>query len=147
MTTAFCNGCFDILHIGHIRMLQYAKRRAWKVSESEDENGLLNSARLVVAINSDESIRKLKGNNRPINNQQHRKEMLESIKWVDEVIIFEEDSPRRLITELRPSFIVVGPDHKSSRYEGIWVDIYPGDKDISSSDIIERIRQNDYDLR
>lgn len=147
MITAFCNGCFDLIHVGHIRLLQYAKRQAWILSESEDENGLLNNARLVVAINSDESVRRLKGNNKPIQSQQDRKEILESIKWVDEVIIFDEDSPRKLIKELRPSFIVKGPDYMSKEYDGIYVAIYPGSKDKSTSEIIERIRQNDYDLR
>lgn len=148
MITAFVNGCFDLLHIGHIRMLSYAKRQAWIMSEAEDENGLLNSARLIVAINSDESIRKLKGPNRPIIPQEQRKEMLESIRWVDEVTIFDDElSLNCLIEKLQPSFIVRGPDHKQRSYNGIYVNIYPCDKSISSSDIIERIKQDDYDLR
>ena len=74
----FTNGCFDILHIGHIRLLKYAK-------------SLGNY--LIVGLNSDESIKRLKGYDRPFNKIEYRKEVIESIKWVDEVKIFTEDTP------------------------------------------------------
>ena len=67
------NGCYDILHVGHIALFKYAKSLG---------------GNLIVGIDSDDRVNKLKGNGRPINNQNDRKEMLESIKFIDEVIIF-----------------------------------------------------------
>lgn len=148
MITAFVNGCFDILHVGHVRMLSYAKRQAMIMAEADLNEH--HKARLVVAINSDESVRKLKGNHKPVICQEHRKEMLEALKFVDEVIIFDELSPRDLIAKLRPSFIVKGPDYDylaHQTYSGIFVAIYPGIKSESTSDIIQRMKQNDYDLK
>lgn len=140
MIIAFVNGCFDILHVGHIRLFSYAKRQALIMAESDLVE---NKAKLIVAINSDESVKRLKGSNKPIHCQEHRKEILESIRWIDEVIIFDEDSPRELIAKLRPSFIVKGPDYAGKNlpeYDGIYVLIYPGEKLNSTSEIIERIK-------
>jgi D-beta-D-heptose 7-phosphate kinase / D-beta-D-heptose 1-phosphate adenosyltransferase len=93
----FTNGCFDILHKGHIDYLQKSKELGDK---------------LIVGINSDDSVRRLKGENRPINNQNNRKELLESLKFVDEVIIFNEDTPYELIKKVKPDIITKGGDYK-----------------------------------
>lgn len=92
----FTNGCFDILHLGHLRLLEYCK----SIGDI-----------LIVGLNSDESVSRLKGPNRPINNQIQRKTMLESIRYVDEVRIFNDDTPLKLIEDLRPNIIVKGGDY------------------------------------
>lgn len=103
MKTVFTNGCFDILHVGHIRYLREAKKLGDK---------------LVVGLNSDESIRRLKGKLRPINKQNARKELLESLKFVDEVVIFKEDDPLRLIKSIKPDVLVKGSDYKKKDIVG-----------------------------
>jgi D-beta-D-heptose 7-phosphate kinase/D-beta-D-heptose 1-phosphate adenosyltransferase len=103
MKIIFTNGCFDILHIGHIRLLQFSKKLGDK---------------LIVGINSDDSVRKLKGENRPINNQNIRKEMLLSLKPVDDVIIFDEDTPLELIKKTKPDIIVKGGDYIKEQVVG-----------------------------
>jgi D-beta-D-heptose 7-phosphate kinase/D-beta-D-heptose 1-phosphate adenosyltransferase len=97
----FTNGCFDILHRAHFELLKYCKTLGGKV---------------VVGLNSDDSIKRLKGDSRPYNTAEDRKFMLESCKYVDQVIVFEEDTPLELIRHLKPSFIV-----KGSQYEGMCV--------------------------
>jgi rfaE bifunctional protein nucleotidyltransferase chain/domain len=99
----FTNGCFDIIHIGHIRLLEFAKTLGSK---------------LVVGLNSDASIKRLKGLERPINNQADRAVLLSAIKYVDEVIIFEEDTPYNLITLIKPDIIVKGGDYTSDKVIG-----------------------------
>ena len=89
------NGIFDIVHTGHIALLQFAKSFG---------------DRLLVAINSDASTRRLKGEGRPVNNEQDRKAVLESLDCVDEVIIFDDPSPRHLIEAVRPDIIVKGAE-------------------------------------
>jgi len=96
MILVFTNGCFDILHRGHVELLRYCK--------SLGDN-------VIVGINSDNSIKKLKGSDRPINNQHDRKVLLESLKFVDEVIIFNEDTPINLIKKIEPDIIVKGGDY------------------------------------
>lgn len=103
MKTIFTNGCFDVLHRGHVELLKYAKS--------------LGSS-LVVGLNSDNSVKKLKGNDRPINNQEDRKAILESIKWVDHVVIFDEETPEKLITKLKPDIIVKGGDYTEKEVVG-----------------------------
>lgn len=93
----FTNGCFDILHRMHIELLKFCKSRGDYV---------------VVGLNSDASVKALKGDKRPINKQDDRKYVLESLKFVDEVIIFEEETPFNLVKELRPDEIVKGGDYK-----------------------------------
>ena len=92
----FTNGCFDILHIGHIKLLEYCKSLGGQV---------------IVGVNSDNSIKRLKGTARPINNQNDRVLFLKAGRYVDEVYIFEEDTPYRLIKQLRPKIIVKGGDY------------------------------------
>jgi len=99
----FTNGCFDILHVGHIRLLNDAK----KLGDI-----------LVVGINSDFSIKKLKGKDRPINIESDRKIILESLKAVDFVFIFEEDTPLNHIKKIKPNILVKGGDYSESNIVG-----------------------------
>lgn len=96
MIKVFTNGCFDILHRGHVECLKYAK-------EQGDY--------LIVGLNSDESVKRLKGSTRPVNKENDRKYMLESIKYVDEVIIFNENDPYELLLNVKPNIIVKGGDY------------------------------------
>lgn len=104
MKVIFTNGCFDIVHIGHIKLLKEAK-----------SFGDI----LIVGLNSDESVKKIKGASRPINNQNDRKQFLESIKYVDKVIIFNEQTPCRLIQELKPDIHVKGGDYNPNDYNNM----------------------------
>lgn len=96
MTTVFTNGCFDLLHVGHLRLLWFARSQG---------------DRLVVGLNSDKSVRRLKGPTRPIVPVEERREMLRALEPVDQVIIFYEDTPLNLIQALRPDVMVKGPDY------------------------------------
>ncbi len=98
----FTNGCFDILHRGHIELLKFCK----------------NIGYVIVGLNSDDSIKKLKGENRPINSEEDRKFLLESLKYVDEVIIFEHETPLELIEKIKPDFIVKGSDYSKESIVG-----------------------------
>ena len=91
------NGCFDVLHLGHLRYLQAARQL-----------GDL----LVVAVNSDSSVRQLKGENRPLVPEEERAEMLAGLECVDYVVIFPEETPISLLSELKPSIHVKGGDYK-----------------------------------
>ncbi len=91
------NGCFDVLHLGHLRYLQAARQL-----------GDL----LVVAINSDSSVRQLKGENRPLVPEEERAEMLAGLECVDYVVIFPESTPIDLLSELKPNIHVKGGDYK-----------------------------------
>lgn len=95
----FTNGVYDLLHIGHIRSFQYARQHC---------------DYLIVGINSDESAARLNKTvvNRPIIPARERKEILESINWVDEVIIFDEDTPEKLIKKLKPDVLFKGEEYK-----------------------------------
>lgn len=99
----FTNGCFDILHVGHMQLLKYCKSIGHLV---------------VVGLNSDNSISRLKGPHRPINNQEDRKVMLESIKYVDKVFIFDELTPLNLIKQIKPNVIVKGGDYTEDEVVG-----------------------------
>lgn len=103
MKKIFTNGCFDIIHRGHLELLNFSKSLG---------------DYLIVGINSDSSIKKLKGNSRPINNEKDRKFMLECIKYVDEVIIFNEETPLNLIQEIKPNIIVKGGDYIKQQVVG-----------------------------
>ena len=99
----FTNGCFDLLHRGHIYYLARAR-----------EMGDL----LVVGLNSDDSVSRLKGAGRPLNNQQARAEVLAALSAVDYVIIFPEDTPLKLINIVKPRFLVKGGDYRTSEIVG-----------------------------
>ena len=103
MKTVFTNGCFDILHRGHTELLRQAR-------EMGD--------RLVVGINSDRSVRAIKGASRPINSESDRKALLEALDSVDEVIIFDELTPYELIKHLKPDVLVKGGDWGESEIVG-----------------------------
>ena len=102
MKKIFTNGCFDILHRGHIELLKYCSTLGF----------------VVVGLNSNESIKKIKGGNRPIIDEEDRKFILESCKYVNEVIIFSEQTPYELIKKLKPDIIVKGGDYKSNEVVG-----------------------------
>jgi rfaE bifunctional protein nucleotidyltransferase chain/domain len=129
----FTNGCFDILHVGHVRYLAAARR--------------LGDA-LLVAVNSDRSVRALKGPGRPIMNEAERAEMLAALSSVDFVTVFDEESPRQLISELLPDVLVKGgdyaPDEIHGREEveaaGGRVLALPYVEGASTTGIIERVR-------
>ena len=99
----FTNGCFDILHAGHVAYLNEAKAQG---------------DYLIVGLNSDASVRRLKGDDRPVIGEHQRKEMLMLTNYVDEVIVFEEDTPLDLIKELKPSVLVKGNDYENSTIVG-----------------------------
>jgi rfaE bifunctional protein nucleotidyltransferase chain/domain len=99
----FTNGCFDILHKGHITYLSEAR-------ELGDY--------LIVGLNSDRSVTQIKGSERPINNQYFRSEKLLELNSVDDVIIFDEDTPQNLINELQPNILVKGGDYKKNEIVG-----------------------------
>ena len=109
--TIFTNGCFDILHRGHVELLKFCK----------------SYGRVIVGLNSDKSVRKLKGPSRPVFSENDRKFMLESCKYVDKVHVFEEDTPINLISKLKPDIIVKGGDYEEEDVVG---------KDVCKSVII-----------
>src|SRR3712207_5874269 len=99
----FTNGCFDILHVGHVRYLAAARR--------------LGDA-LLVAVNSDASVRALKGPGRPVMGEAERAGMLAALSSVDFVTVFDEESPRRVIAELLPDVVVKGGDYALDEIHG-----------------------------
>ncbi len=99
----FTNGCFDILHLGHIDYLEKARSLGDK---------------LVVAVNSDDSVKRLKGINRPINDQVSRMRILAALQFVDGVVSFNEDTPLKLIEEILPDLLVKGRDYKIGNIVG-----------------------------
>ena len=97
------NGCFDILHAGHIAYLEEAARLG---------------DRLIVAVNTDESVATLKGDNRPINHLEHRMALLSALRYVDWVVLFSETTPERLITRILPDVLVKGGDYQIQEVAG-----------------------------
>jgi D-beta-D-heptose 7-phosphate kinase/D-beta-D-heptose 1-phosphate adenosyltransferase len=128
----FTNGCFDLLHIGHLRYLQRARRHG---------------DRLVVAINSDRSVRKIKGPPRPLLPQAERAEVLAALSCVDFVTVFDEPDPLAVITALQPDVLIKGSDWSQNRIigrevverRGGRVRRVPLVKGISTTRLIERI--------
>ena len=105
----FTNGCFDQIHIGHIRLLKYCHDIGSKYPSL---------AGVIVGLNSDASVKRLKGKNRPMYPARYRKEVLESIRYVNGVFIFEEDTPIELILNIKPDIIVKGGDYKPEEVVG-----------------------------
>lgn len=100
----FTNGCFDILHVGHIKLFQHLKNK---------------TERVIIGIDSDRRVSELKGPSRPINNEDDRKLMLESLSFVDEVFVF--DSSRELellVKKINPDLMIVGSDYKNKHVVG-----------------------------
>lgn len=95
-TVVTTNGCFDILHVGHVRYLEKTKSFA---------------DYLIVLLNSDKSVRSIKGPTRPINNENDRAEILGALRCVDYVVLFDEDSPRNLLDEIKPDVYTKGADY------------------------------------
>lgn len=130
----FTNGCFDLIHPGHVRYLAGARA--------------LGDA-LVVALNSDRSVRVLKGEGRPILNEVERAEVVAALEAVDYVIIFDEETPRELIAELLPDVLVKGGDWRLDEIVGREeveaaggkVTSLPYVEGSSTTDIVERIRR------
>ena len=128
-TIVFTNGCFDILHTGHFELLKAAKEKGNK---------------LIVGLNDDDSVRRLKGSSRPINPVEIRKKQLETLTWVDEVIVFSEDTPYNLIKSIKPNLIVKGGDYKVEDVVGhdlTSVYIVPTVEDFSTTSILEKINE------
>lgn len=133
-TITLANGCFDLLHVGHIRYLQAAKQIGGK---------------LIVAINSDESVRKLKGEGRPLMPAAERAEILAALSDVDAVVIFSEPDVRALVREIRPNVHAKGTDYTAESVPerntvvecGGRVEIVGDPKNHSASDFIRTVEQ------
>jgi rfaE bifunctional protein nucleotidyltransferase chain/domain len=127
------NGCFDLLHVGHVRYLSQAK--AWGKS-------------LVVGINSDRSVQGLKGKHRPIVPQDQRAEIIDSLKWVDGVVIFAEATADKLLETLQPDIYVKGgdyrpdtlPEMKTLNKLSIRLQLIPVETSTSTTGIINKIK-------
>src|SRR6202047_1109270 len=129
----FTNGCFDILHPGHVKVLTAARGAC---------------DRLIVGLNSDASTKRLKGEGRPVQNEISRAEVLAALEAVDLVVIFEEDTPLRLIEQIKPSVLVKGGDYTREQVVGhdiveahggevMVVDVLPG---FSTTSLVDRAR-------
>ena len=133
-TIVFTNGCFDILHAGHVRYLNEAK----KLGDC-----------LIVGLNSDESVRKLKGPSRPINSAEDRAEVLSALSAVDYVVVFSDATAEGLVTELQPTIYVKGGDYNIKDLPEAEIVAQYGGKTIlipevvgkSSSNIINKMKQ------
>jgi rfaE bifunctional protein nucleotidyltransferase chain/domain len=135
---SFTNGCFDILHKGHIKLL----------TESS-EFGTFH----IVGINSDQSVNRLKGDNRPINNEDDRAELLSNLRCVDMVVIYDDDTPNNLLELIKPNTLVKGGEYTIEDLKDVGgdivtknggvVEIIPMVKGISTSRIIMKINEQD----
>lgn len=132
-TIAFANGCFDVLHVGHVRYLQDASRVADV---------------LVVGVNGDASVRMLKGEGRPVMPETERAEIIDSVRGVTYVTIFDERSPARLLQTLKPDFQCKGTDYTADsvpeaeivRAYGGKVVIVGDPKDHSTTEVLAKMR-------
>lgn len=131
---AFTNGCFDILHVGHVRYLREAKKTADV---------------LVLALNSDSSVRSIKGEKRPLVSEEERAEILAALEFIDFVTIFEELTPQELIVYLKPDVLIKGGDWPEDKVVGRddvkkWggrVVLIPEVKGKSTTNIVEKIKE------
>ncbi|MDI6743307.1 MAG: D-glycero-beta-D-manno-heptose 1-phosphate adenylyltransferase, partial [Smithella sp.] len=130
---AFTNGCFDILHVGHVRYLREAKKTADV---------------LVLALNSDSSVRSIKGEKRPVVGEQERAEIMAALEFIDFVTIFPEPTPLELINLLQPDVLLKGGDWPEEKVVGreeirTWggrVAIIPEIEGKSTTNIVEKIK-------
>jgi len=133
-TIAFANGCFDVLHVGHVRYLQGAAREADV---------------LIVGVNGDESVRTLKGEGRPVMDERERAELIAAIRGVSYVTVFHETSPARLLSLLRPDVHCKGTDYTAESVpEAEVVKAYGGrvaivgdPKDHSTSELLKKLKR------
>jgi rfaE bifunctional protein nucleotidyltransferase chain/domain len=129
----FTNGCFDILHTGHLDYLEQAK---------------LQGDRLVIGLNSDDSVKRLKGPERPLNNNDSRSRALAALSFVDAVVFFSEDTPYELISTVKPDILVKGGDYLADKIVGSdivkenggEVRTIPFTEGFSTTSFIERIK-------
>jgi rfaE bifunctional protein nucleotidyltransferase chain/domain len=129
----FTNGCFDILHLGHIRYLREAKELC---------------DILIIGVNSDSSVKVLKGEERPINPEGARMEVLSALECVDYITLFEEDTPQLLIEKLTPDVLIKGGDWREDQIAGAFhvkenggeVKIIPYVEGYSTTNIIEKTK-------
>lgn len=132
----FTNGCFDILHLGHIDYLENARSLG---------------DRLVVGVNTDNSVKRIKGNNRPVMDENSRVRVLAALEFVDTVILFDEETPYELINALKPDILVKGNDYLAENIVGADIVKKNGGKVVtlelvegySTSGIIEKIQKNE----
>ncbi len=130
----FTNGCFDIVHVGHVDYLEKARHLG---------------DRLIVGLNTDDSVRTLKGKDRPINDEISRARVLAALTFVDAVVLFSEDTPYELIKELTPDILVKGSDYLAENIVGADIVIKNGGKvetiefvsGFSTSNIISKIKK------
>jgi D-beta-D-heptose 7-phosphate kinase / D-beta-D-heptose 1-phosphate adenosyltransferase len=133
LRVGFTNGCFDILHPGHVKLLTAARSAC---------------DRLIVGLNSDASVARLKGADRPVQNERARAEVLAALEAVDLVVLFEEDTPINLITQVKPSVLVKGGDYtregvvghqivEASGGQVLLVEVLPG---FSTTSLVDRAR-------
>jgi len=130
------NGCFDVLHAGHVRYINAASRKGDV---------------LVIAVNSDSSVRTLKGDNRPINSLEARMEVLAALQHVDWVVSFSDLTPQRLYTEILPDILVKGADYEGKAVAGADEVIKSGGRlelidfldGYSTTSVIEKIKGNE----
>ena len=139
LSVGFTNGCFDVLHAGHIGILEFSSAHC---------------DRLIVGINADASVKRLKGPTRPLNTEEDRATLIAALSAVDLVVIFDEDTPEALINELGPDVLVKGADYQTSEIVGaasvlarggqvLRFELVPG---RSTTDIIRRARQNNLEI-
>lgn len=134
-TIVTTNGVFDILHLGHIKYLQQAK----KLGDI-----------LIVAINSDDSVKQIKGPERPINSQQSRAEVLAALSFVDYIVIFSETDPVKILSEIKPDIHIKGGDYNINQIiekdivekNNGKIVLIPEIKGYSTTDLINKIIKN-----
>lgn len=130
----FSNGCFDILHAGHVDYLEKARQKG---------------DYLVIGLNTDASVRRIKGESRPINNEKSRSLMLAALEFVDMVVLFGDDTPYELIKSLNPDVLVKGKDYDISNIIGADIVMQNGGKvetielteGLSTTSIIDKIKR------
>jgi D-glycero-beta-D-manno-heptose 1-phosphate adenylyltransferase len=131
----FTNGCFDVLHYGHVQYLSTASTLGTK---------------LVLGLNSDRSVKALKGESRPINGQYERAFLLASMMMIDAVVIFNEDTPAEILSIIQPNVLVKGGDYKIDDIVGSKevlsaggkVEIIPFEEGFSSTKVIEKLKND-----